>query len=103
MATTTIRLHSYTTAEGFEAATGEQNADFRGENFVGKAKGDGHKTLIEYTVDENSPMIAEALEYAPDANKLFRRLYEAQVKEADRDTVPCLRLGIWSDKAEDGS
>lgn len=103
MATTTIRLHSYTTADGHEPATGEQNADFRGENFVGHAQGDGHKTLLEYDVEETSPVVSEVLLLAPDANKLFRKLYEAQVKESDRDQIPCLRIGVWSKKAEDGS
>lgn len=103
MATTTIRLHSYTTVDGVEPHTGIDSCDFRGEHFVGKADGDGHKTLVEFDVDENHPAVAAALEHGPAMNRGFRAIFDAQVSPNDDDLVPCLRIGVWSKKAEDGS
>lgn len=82
-----IKFMSYTTAPGFEPATGFPSCDFRGDKFVGKDQGDGHHEL--WKIDNASPqLVAAVLRGGPELNKRLLTANPASLKGLIEEILP---------------
>lgn len=95
-----FKIHVY---RGTNAGT--ESCDFRGDNFIGEAQGDHHRTIPQLEVDPASDeLVSKTLELGPTMNALLDEIKEAQPDAfagiatalgLGGDGPVGLRVGIW--------
>lgn len=100
-----IKIHGFADIDG-NPNFGTESADFTGDNEIGAADGDHHKTLLEWDPeDPNDPEFLEAAawmrEHGPMLNKILNKMKPAGAVGSFMGNLAGFRGGVWPGDGRD--